>query len=170
MADRNDPRPTVPGDVERKLKRAQERMREQSGFRNLCLEFARGQQYKFLGDDHRVYDQRGIARSNLEPQEFRWRVWQTRNMILPIVQAKVSAATQRAPGYEILSSTQDHEDLAAARLAEKIARAGHDRWRITNVAKSVIYYAVVADEGFAMPYWDENVGPYVEIIDRKSVV
>lgn len=168
MPDPNDRRPDIPKDVEEKLKRGRERLKEQAGTRNLALEFTRGNQYKFIGDDFRIYDQRGIVRSQLEPQEFRWRVWQTRNMILPIVLEKVASVTQRRPGYEILASTQDHEDVAAARLAEKICRAGHDLWGIRQAAKKVAYFAVVADEGFAMPYWDSSVGPYAEIMDENG--
>jgi hypothetical protein len=41
------------------------------------------------------------------------------NYIRPIIEEKVSAATQRVPGYEIDPSTADPEDAGAAKLARR---------------------------------------------------
>ena len=151
----------LPVDIKERLKRGSDRKDRDAGMRNLCMEFVRGNQYMWLGDEGGLYDQRGFVSGSANPGK-RHRVRQTRNLIKPIVDEKVSAATQRVPSYEINPSTYDYDDLAAASLSEKIAVAGYDTWNIRDVTARVCWYSFVADEGFAMPYWDSTVGPYVE--------
>jgi hypothetical protein len=152
----------VPKDVEARLKRGRNEKESNQGIRNLCFEFARGNQYLWQGQDGKLYDaQRGAVRSDPNYPN-RHRVRQTRNLILPILNAKVSAATQRIPGYEVLPTTLDPEDVAGAKIGDKVALAGYDQWKIRRATQKAVYSALVADESFAFPYWDANVGPYIE--------
>jgi hypothetical protein len=48
----------------------------------------------------------------------------------------------------------------AAALGQKIALYGYDKWRLLRVRKKVVTFALVAEEGFAWPIWDRDVGPY----------
>lgn len=162
-------RPKPPKEVVDALARGKEPRDADAGVRNLCLEFARGNQYLFLGDGGKIYDQRGIAKQQLDPEEFRNRVWTTRNIIFPIVGAKVSGATQRVPSYESLATTTDHEDIVGARLAGKVALASYDRWRLRRTTQKAVYLAIVADESFTLPYWEPNVGPYVDGVGYGEV-
>lgn len=149
------------GYVEERIKRGRERMESQAGIRNLCLEFARGNQYLWLGNDGKLYDaQKGEA---VDPGTDRdtHRVRSKRNLILPLVNGKVSAATKRIPGYEVLPSTFDPEDIAGARIGGRVALAGYDLWRLRRASQKTVYLALVADEGYAMAYWDSSIGPYV---------
>jgi len=154
----------IPIEIQERLKRGQDRKNRDAGMRNLCMEFVRGNQYMWLSDEGSLYDQSGNV-STGGGQANRHRVRQTRNLIKPIVDEKVSAATQRVPSYEVNPSTHDYDDLAAASLSEKIAVAGYDTWNIRHATAQTCWYAFVADEGFAMPYWDSTVGPYVETED-----
>jgi hypothetical protein len=72
----------------------------------------------------------------------------------------VSGATQKVPGYEVTPSTDDPEDEAAATLASQVAIYGYDEWRLRRHTTKAITNALVQREGFIMPYWDQNVGPY----------
>lgn len=157
-----DNRPEMPKEVKQRLDRGRKKRDEEAGTRNLCLEFARGNQYNFLGSGGKIWDQRNIARQQLEPEEFRNRVWQKRNLIAPIVKGKVSAATQRVPSYDITPTTNDYEDIAGARTAQKVALSGYETWKVRRVAKKAVYYALVADESFTLPYWEPDVGPYTQ--------
>jgi hypothetical protein len=79
-----------------------------------------------------------------------------------IVAAKVSAATQRVPSYEIVPSKVDPDAEQAATLAEKVALYGYDKWRLRRVTTKAVTHALVGGEGFAYPYFDNTVGPYIE--------
>lgn len=126
-----------------------------------CLEFARGNHYAYVNSRNKLtnqatkesYDGRGKPK---------WRVRQSRNLIFAILDSKISAATQRVPGYEIIPATTDAEDIAGAKLAEKLALAGYESWRLRRATEAAVYYALVTGEAFAFPYWDSTVGPFVD--------
>jgi hypothetical protein len=126
-----------------------------------CLEFARGNHYAFVSSRNKLtnqatkesYDGRGKPK---------WRVRQSRNLIFAILDSKISAATQRVPGYEVIPSTTDSEDVSGAKLAEKIALSGYESWSLRRATEAATYYALTTGEAFAFPYWDSGVGPFVE--------
>jgi len=133
----------------------------------LCKYFWQGEQYKYI-------DSSGMLRSlsttvNLKgggkPNH---RVRQRFNFIDGLVQAKVSSSTQRIPSYEVVPSTTDPSDAEAAQLAEKILLYGYDKWNIRRATTELVTNALVQREGFAYPYWDSNVGPYMEDIDEET--
>lgn len=147
--------------IKLRIDRGRARMEEQASMRRLCIEFYRGNQYGWV-DGKSLYDQRtGSVGSGNAGSRNRHRVHQVRNLIKPIVDEKVSSATQRVPSYEVTPTTSDHEDIGAARLAEKVSLAGFTLWNVRSAIKDVVWYALVADEGFVYPYFDPTVGPYV---------
>jgi hypothetical protein len=88
------------------------------------------------------------------------RIRNTYNFIQSIVEGKVSAVTQKVPGYEIDPSSTDNEDRQAARIAEQVAFYGYDKWYLRRMGTKVATLALVQREGFAMPYYDAAIGPF----------
>jgi hypothetical protein len=148
--------PGVPKDVEDRLRRGRRRMRDDAAKRNECLCFWRGDQYAYLNRDGYLVKQ-GVVLG----QKPNHRVRQSWNVIHGLVEAKVSASTQRVPAYEIAPTTTDPEDQSAALLAQKVAAYGFDKWGIRRVTKKVVTLALVMGEGFAMPFFDSTVPPYI---------
>ena len=144
-----------------RIKRSREQARDKTPEWKEALEFARGNHYAFVNARNKLtnqatkesYDGRGKPK---------WRVRQSRNLIFAILDGKISAATQRVPGYEVVPSTTDSEDVAGAKLAEKLALAGYENWSIRRATEAAVYYALTTGEAFALPYWDSGVGPFVD--------
>lgn len=154
------------GVVEDRIRRGREDMQREQSLRRLCYKFFRGQNQWWI-------NQKGLLRENATvttatggkpPHRFR----NSHNFIAPIVEGKVSAATQRVPSYDIVPATTDPEDVAAARLGEKVALFGYDKWSIRRATMEAVTHAIVMGEGFVMPYFDANVGPFVPIVDEQS--
>jgi hypothetical protein len=139
--------------VEERLKRGRGRMKEQAPKRNECLAFARGDQHVYQGASGLVPRPTTVA-DGKQP----WRVRQVHNMLKDVIEREVSAATQRVPSYDVTPSTLDPEDVAASQIAEQVALYGFEQWNIRSVVERVVSYAVIADEGFAIPYFDNQVG------------
>lgn len=144
-----------------RIKRSREQARDKTPEWKEALEFARGNHYAYVNNRNKLtnqatkesYDGRGKPK---------WRVRQSRNLIFAILDGKISAATQRVPGYEVVPSTTDSEDVAGAKLAEKLALAGYENWSIRRATEAAVYYALTTGEAFALPYWDSGVGPFVD--------
>lgn len=163
--------PKPPKDVEERIKRGVERLEQKAPDRNICMEFVRGNQYLYTGDDGKVHVQAtGTATTPRRRGKPKHRVRQVRNLIKPIVEGKVSAATQRVPAPEVVPTSSDPEDIAGARIAQKIGMAGMTDWGVRDAAKATAYYAIVADEGFAMAYWDTAIGPYIDDTEKKTKI
>lgn len=152
----------VPAKVQERISRGRNRMRQGSAKRNECLKFWRSEQYFWT-------DQKGnlnslptttnyYEQSGKPPQRQRT----TRNLIFDVVEREVALSTSRVPSYQVSPSTTDPEDIGAARLAEKVALYGYDKWHIRAATEEVVRYAVIADEGFAWPYFDNQVGPFIK--------
>ena len=149
----------VPKDVTKRIDRAKEQIEDKSAERNECLSFWRGNQYVYRNKENWLVKQGVLVGEGGKP---RHRVRTTRNLIGPIVRQEVAYAIQRVPSYTVNPSTSDADDVSAAAVAQKIAYYGFDEWDIRRVTEQVVTYAVVADEGFAWPYWDSMVPPYVK--------
>lgn len=132
-----------------------------------CLEFARGNHYAYVGSQNKLLQQATVAKANGQGKP-KWRVRQSRNVIFPILDQKISLATQRVPGYEVIPSSTDAEDITGANLAQKLALAGYTNWKIRRATEGAVFYALVVGEAFAFPYWDSSIGPYIE--DEEGVV
>lgn len=148
-------------DLLAKIKRGRERMEDGASLRNECLQFWRGNQYVYRNSQNSLVYQ-PTTTDLMGGGKPRHRMRTVRNIIVDVVAHEVSAATQRTPSYECNPATTDPEDITAARLAERVALYGYDQWRVLKATQDVVTYAVVADEGFAWPYWDSSVGPFVD--------
>lgn len=158
---RRDPKPD-PKVLER-VSRSIENAKRDSLKVNECWEFFRGNQYVWT-DNKALHTQPTVTYSNGEGKP-RHRVRQTTNFIADVVQREVSAATQRVPSYEINPTTADPEDVSAARTAEKVALFGYDRWEVRQATEKLVQHAVVGDEGFVWPYFDNTIGKVLDPVE-----
>lgn len=145
----------APREVEDRVARGRARMRERAAENNECLRMVNNDQYVFRTTNNQVVASPTLVGSGGRPAH---RARTTRNLLVGMVQTEVSAATSRVPGYEVVPSTTDPEDVAAARLAGRVAAYGYDRWGLRAVTERVVAFAVTTDAGFAWPYWDSTVG------------
>lgn len=161
--------PGVPPYVRERLDRGQKCLMEDAFKRRLCQLFLRGETYFYL-------DNRGVLNFQETAPGVRsgkpgHRVRNRYNFIRPMVDAKVSSATTRVPGYEVTPTTTDPEDAAAARLAEKVLRMGYERW---NLREARVKGATMAIGGggaaFALPYFDPSVGPFREVAQPDGAI
>lgn len=149
----------VPRDIQDRVDRGWEASRKDANLRRLCHKF-------WLGDHYWYQNAQGALRflstalvdvTGGKPQH---RIRNTYNFIQSIVEGKVSAVTQKVPGYEIDPSSTDPEDRQAARIAEQVAFYGYDKWYLRRMGTKIATLALVQREGFAMPYFDPGIGPY----------
>jgi hypothetical protein len=150
----------IPPDIRDRVKRGKVAARKDANLRRLCQKFWQGEHYWYQNVQGalRVLSTALIDVTGGKPGH---RVRNTYNFIQQIVEGKVSASTGTTPGYEIDPSSADLEDVAAARIAEQVAYYGYDKWWLRRARKKVYTTAFVQREGFAMPYFDACVGPYL---------
>src|SRR6266542_1214964 len=96
--------------------------------RALYQKFWEGDQYWYLNAKNELRFQTAGMVGIVSGDKANHRIRNTYNWVQSIVEAKVSAATQRIPGYEVTPSTDDPEDEAAASLAGQVAVYGYDKW------------------------------------------
>lgn len=159
-------RQDVPGEITERITRGKDQIDLKASERNECLAFWRGDQYVYRNKEQWLVKQGVLLGEGGKP---RHRVRTTRNLIGPIVRQEVAYATQRVPSYQINPSTSDPDDVNAARVAQKVANYGFDAWNIRHATEQTVTYAVVADEGFAWPYWDSSVPPFVKDENGETV-
>lgn len=150
----------IPKSIEVRMKRGRDAMREGAPKRNECLAFARGRQYKWVDAQNVLKEQNTAASPIGDRGKPRHRVRQTRNFIFDIVENEVATSVQKVPGYDIAPSSAEPKRESAAGTARKVAFYGYDKWDLRHVTERVVRYAIVADEGFAWPFFDNTVGPY----------
>jgi hypothetical protein len=150
----------IPPDIRDRVTRGRAAMRKDANLRRLCHKFWIGEHYWYQNAQGalRVLATALIDVAGGKPGH---RVRNTYNFIQSIVEGKVSASTGTVPGYEIDPSSADLEDVAAARIAEQVAFYGYDKWWLRRARTKVYTTALVQREGFAMPYFDAGVGPFV---------
>ena len=161
MGDMRSDRPSntePPGDITERISRATQRMRDLAPQRNECWQFFRGHTYTYRTQENRLVAQATApsAEGHGKPSH---RVRNSRPIHLPVIRQEIAYATQRVPGYEVSPSNTDPEVQNAARIASKVALFGYDKWRIKRVTEKVVTHALVADAGYAWPYWDTTAGP-----------
>jgi hypothetical protein len=151
---------TIPKPIEERMKRGRDAMKEGAPKRNECLAFARGEQYKWVDSKNTLQAQNttNLIDGRGKP---RHRIRQTRNFIFDIVENETASAVQKVPGYDVSPSSAEPKRETAASLSRKVALYGYDKWGLRRVTERVVRYAVIADEGFAWPYFDNTVGPYL---------
>jgi len=151
-----------PKEVQERIERGRKRLEELAPKRNECVEFWRGNQYVHVVNENVLVAQPTAVSTNLRQGKPPHRKRLTRNLIADVVAQERSSATQRVPSYEINPTTTDPEDISAAKVAEKVALFGYDRWGVRQVTADVVQHAVVEEEGFAWPYWDTSKGRIVD--------
>jgi len=159
----------IPTAVKERLKRGREEMLRDANKRRLCMRFERGETYWWLNERNALLWQSTITHvggGGKAPHRIRNQY----NFIRPIVDGKISAAVARIPGYQVLPTGTDPKRVSAARLSERVARYGYDKWNLRGLSIDVIKLALAGGgEGFAMPYFDPNVGPYTTIRDGDDL-
>jgi len=149
----------VPNDIHDRVKRGRAARDKDRDLRRLC--------HKFWAGDHYYYqNSQGALRFlstalvDAEGGKPSHRIRNTYNFIQSIVEGKVSAATQRVPGYEVDPSTNDNQTRQAAKISEQVAFYGYDKWYLRRMGTKVATLALVQREGFALPYYDKTIGPF----------
>lgn len=136
-------------------------MRKAAPQRRLNYRFWRGDTYWFLqGGNLSSQTPGGAGVGGGKPSH---RIRNKYPFIAMVVASKVSAATQRIPSYDVVPSSAEPDDYQAAQLAQKISLWGYDAWRLRRVKTQCFTHALVGGEGFAYPYFDTSVGPYIEV-------
>jgi hypothetical protein len=149
--------PDVPPDVDERIRRGRARLAELAPGRNECWEFFRGNTYTQRTRENRlVVTAAGISVNGGDPPH---RVRTRRPILMPFVRQELSHVTQSVPGYEVVPTNIDPETVAAAKAAEKVALFGYEKWSIKSKSQELVTSAIVADEAFAWPYWDDDIGP-----------
>lgn len=130
--------------------------------RRLCHRFERGDTYSYI-------DGKGLLTAQATVTNLNWsgmpkqRIRNKYNFIRPIVENKISSATQKIPSYEVVPSATDPETIGAAGLSKKVLVYGYDQWRVRHASVKTVKNAIVSNDGYAMPYFDPNVGPYTDV-------
>jgi len=159
----------IPGKVKRCIDRGYQRMRRNANKRRLCVRFERGETFTYL-DDKGGLQALSLATNPRGGGKPPHRIRNRYNAIRPIIDDKVSAATQRVPSYEIVPSTADPEDAEAASLAQRVAIYGYEQWHIRDATIDTVKTAIgLGGVAYALPYFEPNIGPYVETPDGDYV-
>lgn len=159
----------VPAVIKTRMERGRKAMLKGAAIRRMCVRFERGESYHYLTSQGTLAEQATVtdpvSRNGKPPH----RVRNKYNFIRPVVTSKVSASSQSTPGFEVVPSTTDAQRVGAAQMAQRIALAGYDKWRMHSVDIECTYNAIGGGgEGFAVPYFDPNVGPYHPKIDPET--
>jgi hypothetical protein len=157
----------IPTDVQEKVRRGRQEMRKGSAERRLAHRFWNNECYWYVNEKGMLSFQDTVtyASGGGKPPH---RIRNKYNYTRLVVQGKVSQATQRVPSYRVMPSTTDPGDVFAAQLAQKVALFGYDQWMVRRATVKTVTNALVPGEGFAMPYFDPNVGPFIEMMDPET--
>ena len=151
----------IPPSVKLRLDRGRSRLHQITPYRTEALEAWRGNQYWYVDSKGVLTQQFGGPSGIRAPGKASWRVREPHNILIDIVAGKVSDATARVPSYEVVPATGDAEDWSAAKVAERVAIYGYDKWGIGEATIHAVTLALVTGEAFAWPYWDSNIGPFI---------
>jgi hypothetical protein len=108
---------SLPGHVETRMKRGRKSMTANAPKYRLCRKFEKGETFWYLNQDGALRQQATVTHVNGGGKPGH-RIRLSHNFIRPIIEGKISAATQRIPSYEVLPSTTDFERMSSAKLAE----------------------------------------------------
>jgi len=153
----------VDASIEARLKRGHDAMAEGAPRRNECFRFSRGRQYSWIDSQNILREQETTSSYEGKGSKARHRVRSVRNYIYDHVETEIAGATQKIPGYDIAPTSPEPRRIAASRLSRRVLSYGYEKWGLDQAAERVIRYCVVADEGFAWPYFDNTVGPYRKV-------
>lgn len=157
-----------PKDVQARLKRGNKQRTERAAFRRVAFRFFRGDQYCWVNEKRQVSFLPTVTHTTGGGKEPH-RVRTSRNYIRGIVENKISQATTATPGYDVAPTTTDPEAASAAKTSQKVAFYGYDKWNFRKARVKAVTNALVADGGYALPFFDPDVGPYVRQPDGSFV-
>lgn len=120
-----------------------------------ALAFLEGRQYVYRMAKARRIDELETREGGAKP---RYRARTTRNLYTKHIMAEVSAGVQRVPGYDVVPTTTDPDDVSAARLSVKILHDLYDRLKLRKYLTICRIYSVTCGEGFLRPYWNPRAG------------
>lgn len=150
----------IPPEVAARVKRGEEAMAEGAPMRNECLHFARGKQYVWVDSHNVIQKQETTSDYERRTGKTRHRIRRVRNYIFDHVETEVAGSMQRVPGYNVAPTSNEPRRVSAARTARKVLYYGWEQWDMRRAIEQVVRYAIIADEGFCWPYFDNSVGPY----------
>lgn len=163
QSESGQPRQPIPKDIEERLKRGRDGLNEVQARRLLAIEFANGNHFSELNKDGTKVTNLSTVPVALGGEKPDHRVRRSHDIISPMLQRKVSGATQRDPEWESTGATPDAEDYAASRLALRIARAGYPIWGFPVAETKALWWAMVTEEAFGRATWNANVGPFEDV-------
>jgi hypothetical protein len=149
--------------VKKRIQRAQDRMKVHAPQRRLNVEFARNNHFVSINKKGTGLDFQSTVDKRWGGSKPDHRVRRSHDILAPILQGKISAAGRRVPGYEVQEGTSDPEDYSAARVSEKVLVGGYKLWNVRTAFRRAFWNAFVTEEAFVMPWFDETVGPFVEV-------
>lgn len=85
----------------------------------------------------------------------------TRNRMTKKVIGETSMLTARVPGWDLAPPNGDPRADNQARKGEMVLRAKHEDLELDMRAMEVIIYSILTGGGFAVPFWDPDVGKFV---------
>jgi hypothetical protein len=159
----------TPPEIEKRLKRGRERLNQVAPRRREAVEFARGNHYVSIDKSGLKLVEQSTVPKWAGGEKPDHRVRRSRDLIGPILKAKISGATQRIPGYEVVPSSSDPEDYSATRISEKVLTAGYTLWKLKRAFRRFVWNALVTEEAFIAPIWDASIGPFIEAPDGSQV-
>src|SRR6266498_2259315 len=148
--------------------RSQDRLEDLIPAINERYEMWRGKQYAYVDSKNKL----NWLPTKTTPTGGGKRPWLSRsvnNLLIDIVAHEVSAVTQRIPNYEVTATSYDPAKRSAAKTAEQFLQYGYEKWDLQMAAVYAVTHAVVGQESFAWPYFDNTVGPMIMGPDGKSV-
>jgi hypothetical protein len=157
----------IPQDVKLKIDRGRKAMMADAAKRRLCMRFRRGDTYWFVEGTNGLTAQSTADNTVGGVRKPNHRIRNRYDFLGPIIDAKVSASTQKIPSYEINPSNGDQQASDAAEISQKVALYGYDQWRVRNATTKTVDLAIGGGGvGYALPYFDPNVGPYTQVGDE----
>jgi hypothetical protein len=160
----------VPPQVEARVRRGRERRNDGAAERSETLHFWRGHQYVYRTPKGYLLQQDTVTDHANQSGKPPHRIRTARNLLLDVVAQEVSAVTSRVPSFQVNPSSSDEDDIAAAKVAEKILLYGYDRWDMRDVAVRAATHAILNGEAYAWPYFDNTVGPFIPDAEGGSRV
>lgn len=143
----------APKSVIETVQRGEKRIKKLKQEREICSKFYRGEQFCFLNSDYAV-----VELSTKFDTKPRHRVRNTWNVVTPTVRKLVADSTRLAQGFQVEPTSPDPGVVNAAKLSEKVALWGLREWRLDEAMESMVTLALVVDEAFIWPYFNNQVG------------
>jgi hypothetical protein len=140
-------------------------MRRDAVKRRVCMEFTRGNTYGYEDSRGRFQTLSLITGADGSGKP-RHRTRNKYDFIGPIIDAKVSAATSRTPSYDALPSNSSPESRAARSLRSRSLRTATTSGGTARPRRRSRLALGGGGVGYALPYFDPNVGPYTDVGGR----